>query len=104
MYSVLYAVYAKEGMSPEDFADHWVNVHAAIGRTLPHVKSYRIFPVTSSQGARDHDVAGFAVVEFESKEDFDAAGASPEMQNAVDDVANFASHMAAYDVVAHTVI
>lgn len=98
MYSVIYAVYAKEGMSAEEFADHWIGVHAAIGKKLPHVARYEQYPVTTAEGELGEEVAGFALVEFESEEDFERAGASEAMQEAVDDVPNFARHMTAYTV------
>lgn len=103
MYSVLFAVYAKEGMTPEDFTDHWVNVHGTIGKRIPHVVRYEMFPVTRAEGELGEAIAGFAVVQYENEAGFQAAGGSDAMQEAVADAGNFARHFAVYNVSAHTI-
>lgn len=103
MYRLLYAVYAKEGMSSEAFRDHWVNVHGEIGKRLSHMASYTMYPVLSAEGELGPEVAGFAVVEFESEAEFQAAGGTEAMQEAIEDSPNFARHMAAYVVEGHRI-
>ena len=103
MYTVIYALYRKEGLSQEEFAKHWTEVHAPIARKLPNVRSYRICPVTGSSDAL-HEVDGFAVLDFDSEADFTAAAASPEMAEAGEDAAKFARHFGVYMVDAHDVV
>ncbi len=103
MYTVVYALYRKEGLSREDFTRHWVEVHAPLGAKIPGIVSYRIFPVAGSVDALQ-DADGFAVVDYGSEAGFQIAGASPEMAAAVEDTANFARHFGVYNVEAHTVI
>lgn len=103
MYTVLYALYRKEGLSQEEFASYWTEVHAPIARKLPNVLSYRICPVTGSADA-EHEVDGFAVLDFDSEADFAAAAQSPEMAEAGADAAKFARHFGVYFVDAHTVV
>lgn len=103
MYRVIYAVYANEGMTADEFSKYWVDVHGAIGKRLPHVDRYELYPVLAADGELGPGVAGFALLEFESKEAFEAAGASDVMQEAVDDVPNFARHMTAYTVSGHKI-
>jgi uncharacterized protein (TIGR02118 family) len=103
VYTVIYALYRKDGMSQEEFARHWTEVHAPIARTLPNVRSYRICPVTGSADAL-HEVDGFAVLDFDSEADFGAAAQSPEMAEAGEDAAKFARHFGVYMVDAHEVV
>jgi uncharacterized protein (TIGR02118 family) len=105
MVKAIYVVYRKEGISPEEFARHWTEVHAPIARNLPYVRSYTIHPVTSAmeiEGAKQAD--GFAVLTWDSMEDFEKAAASPEMAAAGEDAAKFARHFEVYLVDDHTVI
>ena len=104
MYTVVYELYRKEGISREEFARHWVEVHGPLAAQLPRVRSYRICPVTSAVDALGREVDGFAILDFDSVEDFQAAAASPEMAAAGEDAAQFAGHFAVYMVEAHTVV
>ena len=104
MYTVIYQLYRKDGMSREDFARHWTETHAPIAAKLPYVKSYTIYPVTGSADAIEPEVDGFALLEFESEEDFQKAAESPEMAESGEDAALFARHFGVYMVDAHRVI
>lgn len=103
MYTMIYALYRKDGLSPEEFRRHWVEVHAPLGAKIPGMVSYNIFPVTGSVDSL-HEVDGFAVADFGSEEGFQTAVESPEMAAAVADTANFARHFGVYNVEANTVI
>lgn len=104
MYTVVYALYRQEGMSREEFARYWVETHAPIAAKLPHVRSYRIAPVTSATNVLGEEADGFAILEFDSEADFQAAAASPEMAAAGEDAARFARHFDVYTVDVHQVI
>jgi len=96
MHSVMHVIYGKTGISKDEFTRHFVEVHGAIGKRLPNVQRYEMYPVLSADGELGPTVAGFALVEFESEEAFLAAGASEAMQEAVDDMPNFARHVTSY--------
>jgi uncharacterized protein (TIGR02118 family) len=104
MYTVLYVIYRKEGISREQFTRHWVDVHAPLAEKLPHVRSYTIYPVTSATDVEGQEVDGFALLEFDSQAAFEAAAASPEMAAAGEDAALFARHFAVYSLDQHSVI
>lgn len=104
MYTVIYQLYRKEGMSREEFADYWVNVHGPIAANLPNVRSYRICPVKGSADAMEPEVDGFAILEFDSEEDFQKSSESEEMAMAGEDAAKFSRHFGVYMVDAHQVI
>ncbi len=104
MYTVIYQLYRKQDMSREEFARHWVEIHAPIAEKLPKVRSYRIFPVLQAADALEPEVDGFAVLDFDSEADFQAAAESPEMTAAGEDAATFARHFGVYMVQAHTVV
>ncbi|HEX3511893.1 MAG TPA: EthD family reductase [Solirubrobacteraceae bacterium] len=98
MYTVVYAIYPKEGMGADDFRRHLTEVHSQIGRRLPRVRSYEQYPVISAEGELGPEVGAFAVIKFDSEEDFAAAAADPVMQEAIEDAPNYARHFAAYVV------
>jgi uncharacterized protein (TIGR02118 family) len=98
MYTVVYAIYPKDGMSGEDFRRHLTEVHSAIGRRLPGVRRYEQFPVRSADGELGPEIGAFAVVQFDSEQDYQAAAASEVMQEAGADAANYARHFSSYVV------
>lgn len=98
VYSMIFAIYPKDGMSRDECAEYVTTVHSKISARMPHVRSCRQFAVTGTVQARDDDVAVFTVLEFHSEEDFNAAAASSVMEEANADVPNFASHVAVYNV------
>jgi uncharacterized protein (TIGR02118 family) len=100
---VIYALYRKEGMSREDFARHWTEVHAPLAAKLPNVRSYTINPVTAAMQVEGTEADGFAILTFDSQADFEAAAASPEMAAAGEDAATFARHFDVYLVEEHVV-
>jgi uncharacterized protein (TIGR02118 family) len=100
---VIYALYRKEGMSREQFAAHWTQVHAPLASRLPNVRSYTINPVTSAMQVEGTEADGFAILTFDSQADFEVAAASPEMAAAGEDAALFARHFDVYLVDEHVV-
>lgn len=104
MYSMIFAVYPKSGMSREECAEYLLSEHSKISARMPHAKTVRQFGVTGTHEARDNDIAAFTLIEFDSVEDFQAAASSPVMKEANSDAENFASHIAVYNVEANVVI
>lgn len=98
MYTVIYAIYPKEDISGEDFRRYLTEVHSTIGRRLPKVRRYEQFPVGSAEGELGPEVGAFALLQFDSKEDYDAASESDVMQEAIADAPNYARHFGAYAV------
>ena len=43
MYRVLFAMYRKEGSSPEDFAAHYRDTHIPITRRFAGLRHYEVF-------------------------------------------------------------
>ena len=104
MVKAIYVVYRKEGMTREEFAAHWTQVHAPIARKLPHMRSYTINPVVSSDYVEGTEADGFAVCVWDTMEDFEKAAASPEMAEANADAGTMARHFDVYIVEEHTVL
>lgn len=98
MHTMVFGVYRKDGMSQEEFLDHWRGEHAEIAARLPQVREYLIMPVTASAEAPEPVPHGFVMMRFDTKEDAEAAVASPEMAAAVEDSANFAGHFSTFHV------
>lgn len=103
MVTVVYVLYRNEDISREEFARHWVEVHAPLGAKLPGVRRYTIMPVGTATEILGVEADGFAVLEFDSQEDFELAAASPEMAEAGEDAATFARHFDVYTVSPHSV-
>lgn len=104
MYSMIFAIYPKDGMTADECADYVTNVHSKIGERMPKARTLRQFAVTGTHEARDTGIAAFTLLEFDSEADFNLAAASPVMEEANSDVPNFADHIAIYNVRPHTVI
>jgi uncharacterized protein (TIGR02118 family) len=93
MHRVLFAMYRKEGMSHEDFVAHYRDVHIPITRRFPGVRQYDVFPVGGEEGPD-----AFALMAFDSAEDFQAVFATPEGQEAMADSETFVSRTDVYVV------
>jgi uncharacterized protein (TIGR02118 family) len=103
MFTVIFTVYAKEGLSHEEFVRRWLS-HAPVAAKLPKVRGYRICPVTSSGDVLDPPADGFAIFEFDSEADFEAALASPEMAESSADSDDFARHFGMYRADTHRIV
>jgi len=90
MVTIMYAkVYAKEGMTKEQFASYWLKKHAPLVKKMPGLKKYVINIVQETDG-EEPGYQGTAELRFNSMEDLRKAFASPEGKKGVDDVKNFA--------------
>jgi len=82
----------KEGMSPEEFRDYWLNTHAAIARDgYAGLRGYEVNIVTRVAGDGEAPYDGLAILTWDSREDFKADMSSPAMQKSTDDLSNFTS-------------
>ena len=105
MYTVIYELYRKPGMSQEEFVSYWHETHKPIAMRIPKVLTYKICPVIEAEGVEGEELAGFVIFEFDSKADFDEAHESPEFAaTAADASGNFVRHFTRYAVDAHTAI
>ena len=103
-YTVIYQVYRKEGMSPEEFADYWENVHGPIAAKLPNVQRYTNYAVSSATDAYDPAPDGFTLLEFADEDAINAAMTSPEMGASGEDAGNFTRHFGVFSVKAIPVV
>jgi uncharacterized protein (TIGR02118 family) len=98
MHRVLFAVYRKPELSPDEFLSHYHDVHVPIAQTFPKLRKYEIFPVTAVAEASGEAPDAFAVMTFDSPADFEAVLASPEFGKAVEDNTNFVARFDTYMV------
>lgn len=84
MHRMLFAMYRKEGTSPEEFAAHYRDVHIPITRQFPGVREYDVFPVVGEDGPD-----AFAVMAFDSAEDFQAVLETDVFKEAMADSETF---------------
>jgi uncharacterized protein (TIGR02118 family) len=75
----------KEGTSPEEFRDHWLEQHAPIARDgYEKLRGYTVFLVTGAPRSQDPLYDGVAELTWDSRDDFaedmksDAARAGTE--------------------------
>ena len=103
MFRVIFAIHRKEGLTREQFAEHWLERHAPLVRALPGVRRYTQCLVTGSAGLLAPEADGISVLDFDSELDYRAADASPQMQAAHDDAVTLVSRVEAYFTEPHEV-
>ena len=79
----------KEGISHEEFIDHWLNKHAALCARLPGLRRYSVNLVDRKRFPK-FDYDGFSELWFDSEEALIAAFNSPEGKTLLADLPNFA--------------
>lgn len=81
-----------DGMSTEEFRDHWVRRHAPIARDgFTGLTSYRINVVSRVPEGVEAPYDGVAELTFSSREDFVASMKSDANRDATADLATFTS-------------
>jgi uncharacterized protein (TIGR02118 family) len=103
-YTVVFQIWTKDEAPEEEFMAHWTGEHADLVKHVPHLRGYEIMRATSSIDAGENPPGGFVVLRFDSREDADAALASPEMAAAGADSQTYFSDFAAFHVDAHKII
>ena len=79
----------KEGLSHEEFVEHWLKKHAALCVKLPGLRRYSVNLVERGRFPK-FDYDGFSELWFDSEEALVAAFASPEGKTLLADLPNFA--------------
>ncbi len=79
----------KEGMSHEEFVDHWLNKHAALCVRLPGLRRYSVNLVDRKRFPK-FGYDGFSELWFDSEEALVAGLNSPEGKTLLADLPNFA--------------
>lgn len=81
----------KEGMSAEDFRDHWLNRHAPIARDgYEHLTGYVVNLVTRVPEGQEAPYDGVAELTWPDREGFSADMRSEAAKRATDDLSSFA--------------
>ncbi len=79
----------KEGITHEEFVDHWLTKHAGLCTKLPNLRRYSINLVDRERFPK-FGYDGFSELWFDSEEDLVASLASPEGRTLLADLPNFA--------------
>jgi uncharacterized protein (TIGR02118 family) len=93
MYTVLFAMYRKDGLSPEGFVAHYRDTHIPITRRFAGLRQYDVFPVDGAAGPD-----AFAVMAFDSEEDFQAILETEEFKEAMADSETLVGRTDSYTV------
>lgn len=80
----------KEGMSHEQFVDHWMKTHAELCCKLPGLRRYSVNLVDRNRFPK-FGYDGFSELWFDSEEDMVAAFESTEGKTLLADLPNFTS-------------
>lgn len=92
----------KEGMSLEEFTEHWLGEHADLIRRMPGLRGYRVDVIRSWQ-AEPEPWDGIGELWFDSREDLDAGFAALAGELAANRD-TFLSHSSAAIVDEHVII
>ncbi len=103
MFRVIFAIHRREGLTREQFAEHWLGRHAPLVRALPGLRGYTQCLVVGSAGLASAEADGISVLDFDSEADYRAADASPQMQAAHDDAVTLVSRVESYFTEPHVV-
>jgi len=89
MFRVVYFLYRRSDLTHEEFVNHWWHTHVPLVRQFPGLIRYQIAPVTGSPDDVPPDVDGVAELYYESREAFERAQTSRQMEIALRDTPNF---------------
>jgi uncharacterized protein (TIGR02118 family) len=98
MHRVLFAIHRKPELSFDEFLTHYRDVHLPIAKRLPMLRQYEIFPVHPAPGPDGETPDAFALMTFDSVEDFQELLSTPEMADAVEDNKSFIDKFETYTV------
>jgi uncharacterized protein (TIGR02118 family) len=89
MFTVLFVMYPGTALGREEALRYWAETHGPIAAKVPGVRRYvQLHAVAGPDG--DPPFLGTATIDFDDEAAFHAAAGTPEMEAAVQDVANFA--------------
>lgn len=101
MFTVIYELYRREELSQDEFVDYWLNTHKPIALTMPNLRGYEIWPASEPADPLGDEVAGFVILRFDSREDYERTHESEEFAATAADANNFARHYTRYFVDPH---
>lgn len=100
---LIFEIYRWGGTSPEEFRQHYVDVHARLGMKLPGIVWYESFlpqdpqrdwPIQDGRARPD----GFVIIQFESEEALESLRGTDEWRAAKLDDIGFVSNSVSYRV------
>jgi uncharacterized protein (TIGR02118 family) len=98
MHRVLFAIHRKPELTHEQFVVHYRDLHLPIAGRLPNLRRYETFPVKPGPDAASGIPDAFALMVFDSADEFERLLATPEMAEAVADNTTFIDRFEAYTV------
>lgn len=96
MFRVLFVVYRKLELNHQEFLENYLDVHVPIARTFRKLRDYQIWPVAEEPGENQPDA--FAVMTFDTPEDFQTVTESDEFAQATIDNEKFVSRFETFPV------
>jgi uncharacterized protein (TIGR02118 family) len=101
MIKVLGLLTRKPQLTPEQFVDHWLNIHGPLALGVPGIRRYVQSHITGSRTRPDIpetnvEVDGIAELWYDDLESLQRASATPEMKRLTDDGALFISQIKTY--------
>jgi uncharacterized protein (TIGR02118 family) len=93
----------KDGMTHQEFVDHWLQKHAALCVKLPGLRRYSINFVDRARFP-NFDYDGFSELWFDSEEALVASLNSPEGKTLLADLPNFAKDISPIISVEHQIV
>jgi uncharacterized protein (TIGR02118 family) len=102
VYTVVYALYRRSEIDHAEFTDHWLKIHQPLASRIPRIRRYELWPVVESTD-RVGGVDGFAILDFDSAEDYELARCSVEFAEASKDTKLFAQLVTSYVVDVHSI-
>jgi uncharacterized protein (TIGR02118 family) len=91
VFKVIILLKKKEGLSDDDFAEHWKNVHGPMARELPGLRRY-VQNLARSSPSREPSYHGVAEMWFDDLQSMNTAFATPEGQSTIKDLDKFVSN------------
>ena len=83
----------KDGMSDEEFMEHWTETHVPIAKQFPNLREYKIgIPLDPDETGADPiylDYDGTATLRWDSLEDYEEARKSELVREAQEDLEHF---------------
>jgi uncharacterized protein (TIGR02118 family) len=102
MFRVVFEIHRLSDLAHEEFAARY-HRHGPLVRRLPGVRRYTQCLVYGSSNLLGPAADSISILDFDSRDDYERADASPEMKAAHEDAASFVSHVVTYYVDAREV-